>query len=100
MITAKQRVAALLEHVQDSCSLNEIIFYLETLVRWDARGTTSRPDYDMTKEGEKFDLNRSDEWEKAWMPELERRLADFESGADEGIPAEKVIAEARARYAK
>ena len=100
MMTPKQRVAALLEHVQDSCSLNEIIFYLETLVIWDARGITSRPDYDMAREGEKFDLNWSEEWERAWVPELARRMADIESGADEGMPAEKVIAEARARYAK
>jgi hypothetical protein len=100
MMTPKQRVAALLEHVQDSCSLNEIIFYLETLVRWDSRGTTSRADYDMAREGEKFDLNWSEEWEKAWAAEAARRIAYIDSGVDEGIPAEKVIAEARARYAK
>ena len=97
-MTAKQRVAALLEHLQDSCSLNEIIFYLDTLVRWDSRGTTSRPDYDMGREGEKFDLNWSEQWEKAWAAEAARRTAGIESGIDEGISAEKVIAEARARY--
>ena len=100
MLTPKQRVAALLEHLQDSCSLDEIAFYLQTLARWDRCGLTSGPDYDMAREGEKFDLNWSEEWEKAWAAEAARRIADIDSGVDEGIPAEKVIAEARARYAK
>ena len=31
----------------------------------------------------------SPEWEKAWLPELERRWADYESGRDPGIPWEE-----------
>lgn len=72
MITPKQRVAALLEHLQDSCSLDEIVFYLQNLARWD----------------------------RAWAAEGARRVADIESGIDETIPAEKVLAEARANLAK
>lgn len=100
MITAKQRVAALLEHLQDSCSLHEIIFYLQSLARWDDNGSRIGFECDMVPEAEIFDLNRSEEWDRAWAAEGERRMADIESGIDEGMPAEKVLAEARARLSK
>jgi len=35
----------------------------------------------------------------AWAEELQRRLAEINSGKDVGIPAEQVIAELRAKYA-
>lgn len=100
MITPKQRVAALLEHLQDSCSLHEIIFYLQTLARWDLNGSRSHLECGPASEGEIFDLTASEEWDRAWAAEGARRMADIESGVDEGIPAEKVLAEARARLAK
>jgi putative addiction module component (TIGR02574 family) len=34
----------------------------------------------------------------AWDIELRRRMADFESGKDQGIPAEEVFAEMRKKY--
>lgn len=100
MITPKQRVAALLEHLQDSCSLDEIIFYLQNLARWDRNGSLSRLECGSISEGELFDLTASEEWDRVWAAEGERRMADIESGVDETIPAEKVLAEARARLAK
>ena len=101
MITDKQRVAALLEHLQDSCSLHEIIFYLQTLVRWDLNGTYRDIQHcSQLSEAEKFDLTASEEWDRKWAAEAERRMADIESGIDEGIPAEIVLAEARARVPK
>lgn len=100
MITAKQRVAALLEHLQDSCSLHEIIFYLQSLARWDDNGSRTGFECDMVPEAELFDLSASEEWDRAWAAEGARRMADIGSGLDEGIPAEKVLAEARARLVK
>lgn len=100
MITSKQRVAALLEHLQDSCSLHEIIFYLQTLARWDLNGSRCDLECGPVAEGEIFALTASEEWDRAWAAEGARRMADIESGVDEGIPAEKVLAEARARLAK
>lgn len=100
MITPKQRVAALLEHLQDSCSLDEIVFYLQNLARWDRNGSLSHLECTMLSEGALFDLTRSEEWDRAWAAEGARRMADIESGIDETIPAEKVLAEARANLAK
>lgn len=101
MKTAKLRVAALLEHLQDSCSLHEIIFYLQTLARWDLNATHSELDRCSTvSEAEKFDLTRSEDWDRAWAAEARRRMEDIENGIDEPIPAEIVLAEARARLAK
>lgn len=37
--------------------------------------------------------------EAAWAEELQRRIAEIDSGKDVGIPAEQVIAELRAKYA-
>ena len=34
-----------------------------------------------------------EEWNAAWTPELNRRLAELESGAVQGIPASEVFAE-------
>lgn len=97
MMTPKQRVAALLEHLHDSCSLDEIAFYLDNLARWDRNGRLIGLE---GYEGKLFDLNRSEEWDRWWEAEGMRRLEDMLSGADEGIPAEKVLAEARARLTK
>jgi len=36
--------------------------------------------------------------EAAWAVEIQRRIADFESGKDKGIPAEEVFAELRKKY--
>jgi putative addiction module component (TIGR02574 family) len=41
-------------------------------------------------------LDTPEEIEAAWAEEIERRSADFKSGAVRGIPAEIVLAEARA----
>ena len=38
------------------------------------------------------------EWNRLWKAELERRLYEMESGKVKGIPAEKVMAELRAKY--
>ncbi len=38
------------------------------------------------------------EWNRLWKAELERRLEEMESGKVKGIPAEKVMAELRAKY--
>ncbi len=38
------------------------------------------------------------EWNRLWKTELERRLEEMESGKVKGIPAEKVMAELRAKY--
>jgi putative addiction module component (TIGR02574 family) len=38
------------------------------------------------------------EWNRLWKAELERRIEEMESGKDKGIPAEKVMAELRAKY--
>ncbi len=38
------------------------------------------------------------EWNRLWKAELERRIGEMESGRDKGIPAEKVMAELRAKY--
>jgi putative addiction module component (TIGR02574 family) len=37
-----------------------------------------------------------DEWEKAWVAECERRLADLRSGKVKAVPGEEVFARARA----
>lgn len=41
-------------------------------------------------------LDTPEEIEAAWAEEIERRSADFKSGSVRGIPAEIVLAEARA----
>ena len=38
------------------------------------------------------------EWNRLWKAELEKRLKDMQSGRDKGIPAERVMAELRAKY--
>ncbi len=37
------------------------------------------------------------DYERAWMDEIERRIADFDAGRTKGIPAEEVFRELRAR---
>lgn len=37
------------------------------------------------------------QWEQAWSEEIRRRVAEVESGADEGIPAEEAFELARKR---
>src|SRR5687767_6830175 len=100
MNTAKQRVAALLEHLQDSCALEEIIFYLETLARWDRNGSHELLECRTVSEAEVFDLTRSEEWDRACVADAERQMTDIKSGIDETIPADIVLAEARARLSK
>ena len=39
-----------------------------------------------------------EEWQAAWMPEIERRIRDVEEGRSKLIPAEEVMAELRARF--
>jgi len=39
------------------------------------------------------------EWNRLWKAELEKRVKEMESGKVKGIPAEKVMAELRAKYA-
>jgi putative addiction module component (TIGR02574 family) len=38
------------------------------------------------------------EWEAAWIPEIERRIADFENGKTVGIPAEEVMRRMKEKY--
>ena len=42
----------------------------------------------------KDELNPA-EWEQLWIKECERRIAEMDSGENEGIPWEDVLAEAR-----
>lgn len=37
-------------------------------------------------------------YEEAWTREIERRLADFDAGRTEGIPADEVFARLRRRF--
>lgn len=39
-----------------------------------------------------------EEWEAAWIPEIERRLEDLRSGKTVGIPAEEVMRRMREKY--
>ena len=71
------------------------------MARWDLNGTHRDLERCSTvSEAEKFDLTRSEEWDRRWAAEAERRMADIESGIDKGVPAEIVLAEARARISK
>ena len=45
-----------------------------------------------------FDETPDPAAESAWTQELERRLADFESGRVKGVPAEEVFAKLREKY--
>lgn len=38
------------------------------------------------------------EWEAAWLPEIERRIADFESGKTTGIPHDEVMRRMKEKY--
>jgi putative addiction module component (TIGR02574 family) len=38
------------------------------------------------------------EWNRLWKIELEKRLEEMESGKVKGIPADKVMAQLRAKY--
>jgi putative addiction module component (TIGR02574 family) len=42
----------------------------------------------------------SAEWEAAWLPEIERRIEEIESGAAELLPAEDVFSDLRRKYAR
>ncbi|MEM1061746.1 MAG: addiction module protein [Planctomycetota bacterium] len=39
----------------------------------------------------------NEEWQKAWTAEINRRIAEMDSGQVQGIPADDVFAEMRAR---
>lgn len=39
-----------------------------------------------------------EEWERAWMVEVERRWKAYESGEVEGIPSEEVVTRLKARF--
>lgn len=39
-----------------------------------------------------------EEWEAAWLPELERRLEELDSGKVVGIPAEEVMRRMKEKY--
>lgn len=39
-----------------------------------------------------------EEWEAAWAEEVNRRLADFESGKTQGIPGDEVMRRLREKY--
>jgi putative addiction module component (TIGR02574 family) len=39
-----------------------------------------------------------DEWEAAWLPELDRRVAELERDPGSALPAEAVFAELNAKY--
>ncbi|MBX9582603.1 MAG: addiction module protein [Gemmataceae bacterium] len=39
-----------------------------------------------------------EEWEEAWVEEIDRRLADLDSGKDPGVPAEEVFRRLREKY--
>jgi len=45
------------------------------------------------------DVDEPAEVERAWEEELERRLQEWRSGRDPGVPAEQVIADLRERFA-
>ena len=38
------------------------------------------------------------EWEEAWSDEINRRLADFDSGKVKGIPGDEVMRRLREKY--
>ncbi|RJG15413.1 addiction module protein [Massilia cavernae] len=100
MYTPKQRVAALLSHLPDDCSLQEIILHLYSLAQFDERVSMGEiEDYGLDPAAV-LGLQLGDEWDEAWDQEIQRRIADLESGRDPGIPAEIVLAEARARLSK
>jgi putative addiction module component (TIGR02574 family) len=39
-----------------------------------------------------------EEWEEAWLEEINRRVADMDSGKTVGIPAEEVMRKLREKY--
>ncbi|HET6572156.1 MAG TPA: addiction module protein [Fimbriiglobus sp.] len=51
----------------------------------------------LERAGEDEELTQ-EEWEAAWAEELNRRLADFDSGKTQGIPGEEVMRRLREKY--
>lgn len=44
----------------------------------------------------RFDTD--EDWEEAWLPEWERRLADARAGTTVGVPHEEVMRQLREKY--
>jgi putative addiction module component (TIGR02574 family) len=49
-------------------------------------------------DGEADEELTQDEWEAAWAEEINRRLADYESGKVQGIPGDEVMRRLREKY--
>lgn len=39
-----------------------------------------------------------EEWEAAWLPEIERRIADMDSGKTQGVPADEFMKRMKEKY--
>lgn len=96
----KQRVLALLERLPNDSSLQDIIYHIAQMAQDDAEARRAEFAGDNDDEGAIFESFDQAEWDRAWAAEAARRMADIESGIDKTIPADVVLAEARARLSK
>ncbi|HEY1190880.1 MAG TPA: addiction module protein [Gemmata sp.] len=66
----------------------EVVAYLHSLANGHPEGDVHDDEEVLSQE----------EWEAAWIPEVERRIADFESGKTVGIPHDEVMRRMKEKY--
>lgn len=55
-------------------------------------------DYLTGKDDSEDEVLTQEEWEAAWVEEVERRMADMDSGKDVGVPWEEVQRRMKEKY--
>ncbi|MDY3557752.1 addiction module protein [Gemmata sp. JC673] len=87
MSEAAEKLKPLLDALS-AAERTEVAAYLRSLT-----GGHAEPDADDDEEP-----LTQDEWEAAWLPEIERRIADFESGKTQGVPADEFMRRMKEKY--